>query len=180
LSGSLHDILHKATTLTWVLVLLELDYSRVQSRTFIHCSARHIDSKLRATAAGLIRSSTRSSSPSRLVVVASNIGAERIGSASWISGERTTTSKLTSGRASPPTYSATPGDCYLRRLSCCFSGHLGFRHNAFNRHSLRDGATLDFCPYQHKTYGISSLGALTTTRGRLHYCSVLTFYYTGL
>jgi hypothetical protein len=29
LSGSLHDILHKATTFTWVLVLLELDYSRV-------------------------------------------------------------------------------------------------------------------------------------------------------
>jgi hypothetical protein len=77
--------------------------------TFIHCSAHRIDSKLRATAAGLIRSSARSSSPSRLVVVASDIGAERIGSASWISGERTTTSKLTSGRASPRTSSTTPG-----------------------------------------------------------------------
>jgi hypothetical protein len=49
--------------------------------TFIHCSAHRIDSKLRATAVGLIRSSARSSSPSRLVVVASDIGAERIGSA---------------------------------------------------------------------------------------------------
>jgi hypothetical protein len=72
-----------------------------------------------------------------------------------------------------------PGGCHLRRLSCCLGGHLGFRHNAFNRHSLRDGATLDFCPCQHKTYRISSLGALTTTRGRSHYYSVLTFYYTG-
>jgi hypothetical protein len=72
-----------------------------------------------------------------------------------------------------------PGGCYLRRLSCCFGGHLGFWHKAFNRHSLRDGATLYFCPYQHKTYEISSLGALTTTRGRPHYCSILTFYYAG-
>jgi hypothetical protein len=64
LSGSLHDILHKATNLTWVLIMLELDYSRVQSRTFIHYSTHRIDSKLRATAVGLIRSSARSSSPS--------------------------------------------------------------------------------------------------------------------
>jgi hypothetical protein len=33
LSGSLHDILNKATTLTRVLALLELDYSRVPSST---------------------------------------------------------------------------------------------------------------------------------------------------
>jgi hypothetical protein len=26
-----------------------------------------------------------------------------------------------------------PGGCHLRRLNCCFGGHLGFRHNAFNR-----------------------------------------------
>jgi hypothetical protein len=35
LSRSLHDILHKATTFTWVLVLLELDYSRVPIHTFV-------------------------------------------------------------------------------------------------------------------------------------------------
>jgi hypothetical protein len=165
LSGSLHDILHKATTLTWVLVLLELNYSRVPIHTFIHCSARRIDSKLRATAAGLIRSSARSSSPSRVVVVASNICAERIqvhlrqGIATHLFGH--------------------PGGYFLLRLSCCYGGHLGYRHNAFNRHSLRDGATLDFRPSQHKTYGISSQEALTTTRGRPHYCSILTFYYAG-
>jgi hypothetical protein len=33
-------------------VQLEFDYSRVQSRTFIYCSARRIDSKLRATSSG--------------------------------------------------------------------------------------------------------------------------------
>jgi hypothetical protein len=33
-------------------VLMDFDYSRVLSRTFIHCSARRIDSKLRATTAG--------------------------------------------------------------------------------------------------------------------------------
>jgi hypothetical protein len=72
-----------------------------------------------------------------------------------------------------------PGGCYLRWLSCCFGGHLGFRHNAFNRYSFRDGTILDFCPCQHKTHGISTLGALTTTRGSSHYCSVLTLYYGG-
>jgi hypothetical protein len=56
----------------------------------------------------------------------------------------------------------------------------GSPYRSFNRHSLGDGATLDFCPCQHKTYEISSPGALTTTRGRPHYCSVLTFYYVGL
>jgi hypothetical protein len=64
------------------LFLLELDYSRVQSCTFIHCSARRIASKLRATVAGSTRSSIRSSSPPRLVAAVSDIGAERIGSAS--------------------------------------------------------------------------------------------------
>jgi hypothetical protein len=72
-----------------------------------------------------------------------------------------------------------PGGCYLCWLSCCSGGHLGFWHNAFNRRGLGDGASLDICPCQHKTYGISSMGALTTTRGRPHYCSVLTFYYAG-
>jgi hypothetical protein len=45
------------------LILAALDYSRVLSRTFIHCSVRCIDSKLQATVAGLMRSSARSSSP---------------------------------------------------------------------------------------------------------------------
>jgi hypothetical protein len=57
-------------------VLVESDYSKVQSRTFIHCSARRIDSKLRATIAGLMRSSARSSSPPRLVAAASDTGAD--------------------------------------------------------------------------------------------------------
>jgi hypothetical protein len=39
-----------------------------------------------------------------------------------------------------------PGGCHLRRLNCCFGGHLGFRHNAFNRYNFRDGAILDFFP----------------------------------
>jgi hypothetical protein len=56
LFGSLHDILHKATILTWVLVLLEFDYSRVQSCTFIYYSAWRLDSKLRATVTGSMRS----------------------------------------------------------------------------------------------------------------------------
>jgi hypothetical protein len=56
-------------------VLLEFDYSRVPSRTFIHCSALRINSKLRATVAGLIRSSARSSSLPRLVAAVSDIGA---------------------------------------------------------------------------------------------------------
>jgi hypothetical protein len=89
--------------------MAEFDYSRVLLCTFIHCSARCIDSKLRATVAGLIRSSARSLSPSRLVAAASDIGAKRISSASQISDERTTSSKLVSGSASSRTSSATPG-----------------------------------------------------------------------
>jgi hypothetical protein len=81
-------------------VLVEFDYSRVQSRTFVHYSARRIDSKLRATIAGLMRSSARSSIPPRLVAAASDIGAERISSESWISSDRTTTSMLDPGSAS--------------------------------------------------------------------------------
>jgi hypothetical protein len=82
---------------------------KVLQRTFFHCSARRIDSRLRATVAGSTRSSASSSSPSRLVVAALDIGAERIGSASWISGDRTTTSMLDSGSASSCTSSVISG-----------------------------------------------------------------------
>jgi hypothetical protein len=75
----------------------------------MHCSIRRIDSKLRATIAGLIRSFARSSSPPRLVVAASDIGADRIGSMSWISGDRTTTSTLDYGIASSRTSSVVSG-----------------------------------------------------------------------
>jgi hypothetical protein len=44
--------------------------------------------------------SASSSIPPRLLVAALDIGAERIGSASWISGERTTTSRVDSGSTS--------------------------------------------------------------------------------
>jgi hypothetical protein len=64
------------------LALVEIDYSRVLLRTFIHCSVRRIDSNLRATIAGLMRSSARSSSPSRLAAAVSHIGDKRIGSVS--------------------------------------------------------------------------------------------------
>jgi hypothetical protein len=69
---------------------------------------------------------------------------------------------------------------YLRRLSCCSGGYFGFWHNTFSGHILGDGAFLNFCPYQQKTHGISFPRAVTTTRGRLHLCSVLTFYCAGL
>jgi hypothetical protein len=54
----------------------------VRQRTFIHYSARRIDSRFRATVAGSTRLSANSSRPPRLVDVASAIGAERIGVAS--------------------------------------------------------------------------------------------------
>jgi hypothetical protein len=66
---------NKATIIFEYSVLMEFNYSRVLSRTFIHCSVRRIDSKLRATIAGSMWSSARSSSPPRLVVAASDIGA---------------------------------------------------------------------------------------------------------
>jgi hypothetical protein len=44
-------------------VMAVFDYSRVLSRTFIHCSVRRIDSKFRATVAESMRLSDRSSSP---------------------------------------------------------------------------------------------------------------------
>jgi hypothetical protein len=67
---------------------------------------------VRATAAGSTRWSARSSIPPRLLVAAPDIGAERIGSASSISGERTTTSRVDSGsissRSSPAITGASP------------------------------------------------------------------------
>jgi hypothetical protein len=63
----------------------------------------------RATIAGSTRSSANNSIPPRLLVAASVIGAERMGSASWISGERTTTSRAGSGGVSsypPPVIAA--------------------------------------------------------------------------
>jgi hypothetical protein len=72
-----------------------------------------------------------------------------------------------------------PAD-YLRQLSCCSGGLLGLRHHAFNGHNLGDGASLDFGSCQQKTHGISFPGAMTTSRGRLRLCSILTFYYAGL
>jgi hypothetical protein len=82
LSGSLHDILQKAIII--IRVLKSGGFRLLNGTvTYLHpCSARRIDSKLRATIAGLIRSSARSSSPSRLVAAASDIGAEQIGSTS--------------------------------------------------------------------------------------------------
>jgi hypothetical protein len=60
------------------------------------------------------KSSASSSTPPRLLVAASVIGAERMGSASWISGERTTTSRVGSGctvASSPPVaVAASPMD----------------------------------------------------------------------
>jgi hypothetical protein len=87
--------------------------SEYRQLTFIHCSAWRIASKWRATAAASTRSSASSSIPPQLLVAAPDIGAERSGSASWFSGERTTTSRVDSGstllhspsataRASPP------------------------------------------------------------------------------
>jgi hypothetical protein len=60
LSSFSSDILHKATIIIEYSILTEIDYTRVLSRTFIHYSARRIDSKLRVTIAGLIRSSATS------------------------------------------------------------------------------------------------------------------------
>jgi hypothetical protein len=47
---------------------------------------------------------------------------------------------------------------YLHRLGGCSGGFLGLWHQAFNGHSLGDGASLDFAPCQQKTYGLVSLG----------------------
>jgi hypothetical protein len=81
----------------------------VLSRTFIHCSIRRLVSKFRATIVGSIRSSHRSSIPPRLVSAASDTGAERIGFASWISGDLMTTFMLASGSASSCTSSVGSG-----------------------------------------------------------------------
>jgi hypothetical protein len=93
----------------WVLNTEGLTTQRCRSLTFIHCSAWRIASKWRATAAGPTRSSANSLIPPRLLVAAPDIGAERIGSASWISGERTTTYRVDSNGTSSRSPSATAG-----------------------------------------------------------------------
>jgi hypothetical protein len=87
--------------------------------TFIHCSAWRTASRCRATVAGSTKSSAKSSMPPRLLVAASVIGAERMGSASWISGERTTTSRAGSGSvaaSSPPGFRGGSSGGHLHRL----------------------------------------------------------------
>jgi hypothetical protein len=86
----------------WVLNTKGLTTQGCRLLTFIHCSAWRTASRCRATVAGSTRSSANNSSPPRLLVAAPDIGAERIGSASWISGEQTTTYRAGSGSASPP------------------------------------------------------------------------------
>jgi hypothetical protein len=36
--------------------------------------------------------------------------------------------------------------------------HLGFRHDAFNRHDFGDCGSLDLCSCQHKPHSISTRG----------------------
>jgi hypothetical protein len=77
----------QTTHVKWVLNTKGLTTQGCRILTFIHCSAWRIASMCRATVAGSTRSSANSSSLPRVLVAASVIGAERIGSASWISGE---------------------------------------------------------------------------------------------
>jgi hypothetical protein len=112
---------------------------------------------LRATVAGSIRSSARSLSPSRLVAAASDIDAERIGSASWISGERTTTSMLVSSSASSHTSSVTPGAA-VSAGSDATPAVLSASGTTPYRHGFGDHGSLDWCSCQHKTHGISTRG----------------------
>jgi hypothetical protein len=86
----------------WVLNVEGLTTQGCRLLTFIHCSSWRTASRYGATVAGSTSSSANNSIPPRLLVAASVIGAERIGSASWISGNQTTTSRAGSGCASSP------------------------------------------------------------------------------
>jgi hypothetical protein len=109
--------------------------------------------------AGSTRSSARSSSPSRLVVAASNIGATRIGSASWFLCDRTTTSRLDSGSTSTCTpFNDLGGYLSFHTWSCSF-WHLGYGGGAsnpscsrFHGNGFRDCGPFDLCFCQHKAH----------------------------
>jgi hypothetical protein len=92
----------QTTHFKWVLNTKGLTTQGLRLLTFIHRSAWRTASRCRATVVGSTRSSANSLSPPRLLVEASVIDVERIGSASWISSERTTTSRAGSGSASSP------------------------------------------------------------------------------
>jgi hypothetical protein len=184
LSGSLHDILQKATII-WVLtserfrLLKSTDAYLHPLLGLIRSSAklhRFQVASYRCRADKVIRQKHKSIPTSR-----GGLGHRcRTDRLCVLDFWRTDNSLQADLRQDIATHlSGHPGGCYLSQLSCCFDSHLSLWHNAFNRHSLWDGATLDFCPCQHNTYGISSPGALTTTRGRPYYCSVLTLYYAG-
>jgi hypothetical protein len=91
LARSLNNILQRATQSISTHYYATQGYSGYLHRTLIHCSAWRIDCMLRATTAGSTRLSSNRSRPPQLVDVTSEIGAERIGVASSISGSRTTT-----------------------------------------------------------------------------------------
>jgi hypothetical protein len=91
-------------------------------------------------------------------VAAPDFGAERIGSASWISSERTTTSRVDSGSTSscsPPAIArASPLATSIGLGGFCGS-FLGLRRLAFNRHHLGNSASLGFGNCQQEDNGIS-------------------------
>jgi hypothetical protein len=98
--------------------------------------------------------------PTRLLMAAPDIGAERIGSASWISGERTTTSRVDSGSTSLHSSPAIAGASPLATSTSsggCPGDSLGLRRQAFNRHRLGDGGSFGFGPCQQKTTGLVTL-----------------------
>jgi hypothetical protein len=92
----------QTTHIKWVLNAKGLTARGLLLLTFINCSAWRTASRCRATVTGSTRSSANNSIPPRLLVASWVIGAERIGSASWISDERTMTSRAGSGSASYP------------------------------------------------------------------------------
>jgi hypothetical protein len=107
---------------------------------------------LRATIAGSMSSSARSSSPPWLVAAVSDIGAERIGPhlVSNATGWQRPCSTPGARHHAPPPWPPRFGSCPLQ--------HLGFRHDAFNRHGFRDRGLLDLCIWHHKAYDVSTWG----------------------
>jgi hypothetical protein len=151
------------------------DYLGYSQRTFSHCSVRCHDSIFGDIMDGSRSSSSNNSSPPRLEVLASGIGAEQSGTASSTIASRTTTSVPDLGCGS--THTSWLGGCRSHQLSNWLSSRC-LDSSRFHGYCSRDHRFfgLWFCQDQFSNqWWLRLLYMMSTRDNRVH-----TFYQSGL
>jgi hypothetical protein len=157
-SGSLHDILHKATIITWV-----LNSGRIRllkgTVTYLHplLSPAH-----RLQVVGYCRRVDKVIRQKFEPITTIHCGLghrRRMDRLRVLDFQRADDYVQARLRQCIVTHLFCHlGSCCLRWLGRCSSDHLGLRHDAFNRYGFGDCTSLDLCSCEHNTCGISTRG----------------------